>query len=139
MKKLIGSERGSCLSGEEFKQQKLEEIGKVGEHHFGHWFRDKSSASGGRVPWLNSPFGAARTIVGLRVILEEVADASQSTEVSAHDRYLKGYKLIKQRDRQMANAFNDFRRSTAVMQLRMKLLTDVTASLCLLVCRRFLL
>ena len=61
-------------------------------------------------------------------ILEEVAAASQGAEGSAHDRYLKVYKVIKERDKQMANAFDDFRRSTAVMQLgimrRMKLLTD---------------
>ena len=61
-------------------------------------------------------------------ILEEVAAASQSADGSAHDRYLKVYKLIQERDKQMANAFDDFRRSTAVMQLgimrRMKLLTD---------------
>ena len=61
-------------------------------------------------------------------ILEEVAVASRGKEDTAHDRYLKVYKLIQERDEQMANAFDDFRRSTAVMQLgimrRMKLLTD---------------
>jgi hypothetical protein len=62
-------------------------------------------------------------------ILEEVAAImSRSAEESAHARYVKVYKLIKDRDKQMANAFGDFRRSTAVMQLgimrRMKLLTD---------------
>ncbi len=61
-------------------------------------------------------------------ILEEVAAASQGAGGSAHDRYLKVYRLIEERDEQMANAFNDFRRSTAVMQLgimrRMKLLAD---------------
>ena len=61
-------------------------------------------------------------------ILEEVAAASQDARGSAHDRYVKVYRLIKERDKQMANAFDDFRRSTAVMQLgimrRMKLLTD---------------
>jgi hypothetical protein len=66
-------------------------------------------------------------------ILEEVAAASHGTEGSAHDRYLKVYKLVKERDKQMANAFSDWRRSTAVMQLgimrRMKLLTDQELSL----------
>ncbi len=61
-------------------------------------------------------------------ILEEVAAASRGTEGTAHDRYLKVYKLVKERDKQLAKAFDDFRRSTAVMQLvimrRMKLLTD---------------
>ena len=64
-----------------------------------------------------------------RRILEEVAAiVSGGAGGSAHDRYLKVYRLIEERDKQMANAFNDFRRSTAVMQLgimrRMKLLTD---------------
>ena len=66
-------------------------------------------------------------------ILEEATAISQGTEGSAHDRYLKVYRLIKDRDKQMANAFDDFRRSTAVMQLgimrRMKLLTDEELSL----------
>jgi hypothetical protein len=61
-------------------------------------------------------------------LLEEVGNVSRGAEGSAHDRYLNVYKLIQQRDKQMANAFDDFRRSTAVMQLaimrRMKLLTD---------------
>jgi hypothetical protein len=61
-------------------------------------------------------------------ILQEVAVASQGNEDTAHDRYLKVYQLIHERDKQMGNAFDDFRRSTAVMQLgimrRMKLLTN---------------
>jgi hypothetical protein len=60
-------------------------------------------------------------------ILEDVTDTTRSAG-SAHERYLKVYKLIEQHDKQIANAFNDFRRSTAVVQLaimrRMKLLTD---------------
>jgi hypothetical protein len=66
-------------------------------------------------------------------ILEEVAAAAQGSEGSAHDRYSKVYKLVKERDKQMAHAFDDFRRSTAVMQLgimpRMKLLTEEELSL----------
>jgi hypothetical protein len=61
-------------------------------------------------------------------ILEEVAAASRGPEASPWDRYAKVRKLIKERDKQMANAFGDFRRSTAVWQLgimrRMQLLTD---------------
>jgi hypothetical protein len=68
-----------------------------------------------------------------RQILEEVAAASQGGQGSAHDRYLRVYRLIQERDKQLANAFNDFRRSTAVMQLgiirRMRLLTDEELSL----------
>jgi len=62
-------------------------------------------------------------------LLEEVAAVvNRSAEGSAQSRYVKVCKLIKDHDRQMATAFGDFRRSTAVMQLgimrRMKLLTD---------------
>jgi hypothetical protein len=61
-------------------------------------------------------------------ILEEVVAASRDARGSPHDHYLKVYKLITERDEQLSNAFDDFRRSTAVMQLgimrRMKLLTD---------------
>jgi hypothetical protein len=62
-------------------------------------------------------------------ILEEVAAiASRSTEASAHARYMEIYKVIRDRHKQMANVFGDYRRSTAVLQLglmrRMKLLTD---------------
>lgn len=66
-------------------------------------------------------------------ILEEVTAASQRTGGSAHDRYMKVYRLIHERDKQIAKAFNDFRRSTAVMQLAimrmMGLLTDEELSL----------
>ncbi len=61
-------------------------------------------------------------------ILGELMATCQLSNASAHDRYLKVYKLIKERDKQVASAFNDFRRSTAVLQLaimrRMKLLKD---------------
>lgn len=61
-------------------------------------------------------------------VLDELSAVSQDTGGAAHDRYVKAYKLIHERDEQMANAFDDFRRSTAVMQLaimrRMKLLSD---------------
>ena len=62
-------------------------------------------------------------------ILEEVkVIVSRSTDESAYARYVKVNKLIRDRDSQMAKAFGDYRRSTAVMQLgimrRMKLLTD---------------
>jgi len=66
-------------------------------------------------------------------ILDEIAVASQGAGGSAHERYLKVYQLLRERDEQIANAFNDFRRSTAVMQLgimrRMKLLADEELSL----------
>ena len=60
--------------------------------------------------------------------LDEVAAATQGMEGCAYDRYVKVYKLIRERDKELAKVFDDFRRSTAVIQLgmmqRMKLLTD---------------
>lgn len=38
--------------------------------------------------------------------LEEVADASQGTEGSSHDRHLRLCRLITQRDQQLARAFS---------------------------------
>jgi len=37
--------------------------------------------------------------------------------MSSHERYLSLYKLIEQRDDDVARGFNDFRRSTALMQI----------------------
>jgi hypothetical protein len=65
-------------------------------------------------------------------ILQEVATVSRGAG-TAHARYLKVYRLIRQHDKEIARAFNDFRRSTAVMQLgimrRMRLLTDEELSM----------
>jgi len=61
-------------------------------------------------------------------ILDELARIIESGQGTAHDKYLHIYKLIEKRDRELGTAFNDFRRSTAIMQLivmrRMGLLTD---------------
>ena len=61
-------------------------------------------------------------------VLEEVAATCQDTKGSAHERYLKVFKLIDERDKEIARLFNDYRRSTALMQLaimrKTKLLTD---------------
>lgn len=60
--------------------------------------------------------------------LDQLANAAQTHEGSAHHRYLRAYKLLEQRDKELGRAFNDFRRSTAVIQLTvmrsMGLLTD---------------
>jgi len=60
-------------------------------------------------------------------VIEEIATASRG-QGTAHERYLKIYKIIEERDETMAKVFDDFRRSTAVFQLgllrRIKLLTD---------------
>jgi len=61
-------------------------------------------------------------------VLDELAAILKSGDGTAHDRYIRAYKLLKNRDRDMARAFDDFRRSTAVLQLaimrRLHLLTD---------------
>ena len=63
-----------------------------------------------------------------RRILEEIAAAGRKGNGTAHERYLEIYKIIEERDRDLARVFNDFRRSTAAIQLglmrRMNLLTD---------------
>src|SRR5580692_11061156 len=60
--------------------------------------------------------------------LSDLAAVARGTEGTAHQRYLRAWKLIQGRDEELARAFNDLRRSTAVMQLgimrRMGLLTD---------------
>ena len=50
-------------------------------------------------------------------VLAEVAQLSSETGKSEHDRYLAVYTLIKRRDKELANAFNDLRRSTALLSL----------------------
>ena len=61
-------------------------------------------------------------------VLDELAPILKSADGTAHDRYIRAYKLLKNRDQDLARAFDDFRRSTAVLQLaimrRMRLLTD---------------
>jgi len=61
-------------------------------------------------------------------VLDELAASTKAGEGTAHDRYLRAYKLLESRDKELARAFNDFRRSTAVIQLAimrmMGLLTD---------------
>jgi hypothetical protein len=61
-------------------------------------------------------------------VLQEVAAASQAPEGSAHERYLHVFGLVRERDRELADAFDAYRRSTAIMQLqimrRMGLLTE---------------
>ena len=50
-------------------------------------------------------------------VLGDVGRIASDGKQSFHDRYLEIYKLIDERDDELARAFNDFRRSTAIMQL----------------------
>ena len=50
-------------------------------------------------------------------VLSEVARLATDTQKDSHARYLAVYRLIRQRDRELADAFNDPRRSVALRQL----------------------
>ncbi len=50
-------------------------------------------------------------------ILAEVARLASDTSTGSHERYLLVYDLVQQRNADIAAAFDDFRRSTALRQL----------------------
>ncbi len=50
-------------------------------------------------------------------VLSEVAGLAAETGRSSHDRYVDIYELINKKDKQMADAFDDIRRSTALLQV----------------------
>ncbi len=50
-------------------------------------------------------------------VLEEVRSVTADCSAGYHDRYLKVHALLRRRDKTMARAFNDLRRSTAVVLL----------------------
>ncbi len=50
-------------------------------------------------------------------VLEEVDAIAKDESKSFHERYLAIYKLIQREDKEMANVFNDYRRSTAFWQI----------------------
>ncbi|MCI0743676.1 MAG: hypothetical protein L0Y72_31990 [Gemmataceae bacterium] len=61
-------------------------------------------------------------------VLIDIARLASDIKKSSHERYLAVFKLIEERDEELAGAFNDMRRSTAFFQLarisRNELLTD---------------
>jgi hypothetical protein len=50
-------------------------------------------------------------------VLQECAGVLAETDLTAHERYLKLFKLIDRRDDELAGAFDDLRRSTAIFRL----------------------
>jgi hypothetical protein len=58
-------------------------------------------------------------------VLEECAAVTRATESSAHEKYLRLFRLIKARDNSIAGAFNDLRRSTAIQRLAGMMLLGV--------------
>jgi hypothetical protein len=49
--------------------------------------------------------------------LQEIENICLESERSSHQRYLDLYKLIKRRDKELGNLFDDLRRSTATLQI----------------------
>ncbi len=50
-------------------------------------------------------------------VLSEIVTLASETNKTNRERYLALYQMVKERDHQIADAFNDNRRSTAVQQL----------------------
>jgi hypothetical protein len=50
-------------------------------------------------------------------VLGEVESTLAKPGESAHERYTRIYKLMRDRDKELSRAFDDFRRSTAFMQI----------------------
>ena len=55
-------------------------------------------------------------------VLEECATVIRDTKTSSHDRYLQLFRLVKEHDQNIAAAFDDLRRSTAIQRLASMLL-----------------
>ena len=55
--------------------------------------------------------------VAVRVAHRELQSVAADTSKTPHERYLAIYKLIHRRDKELARAFDDLRRSTALTQL----------------------
>jgi mRNA degradation ribonuclease J1/J2 len=52
-----------------------------------------------------------------RRVLDEIQRVIADTSRSSHERYLEVYDLTRRRDRELADAFNDMRRSRAFVRL----------------------
>lgn len=61
-------------------------------------------------------------------VIDELVNVAADGGKSHHERYLALFRLIRDRDKELAGAFDEFRRSTAVLQLSLikslGLLTD---------------
>src|SRR5690625_163086 len=58
-------------------------------------------------------------------ILDESRNICAEKSLTAHERYGKLYDLIQERDKEMARAFDDFSRSTAVICLKVMVFYDL--------------
>ena len=50
-------------------------------------------------------------------VLREAVEIARSPDGTNHERYLKLYRFIREQDRDMATAFDDYRRSTARVKI----------------------
>lgn len=50
-------------------------------------------------------------------VLSEIAELASASGQGSHQRYLDVFDLVKRRDKELASAFNDMRRSTALLRL----------------------
>lgn len=61
-------------------------------------------------------------------VLDEIGRLAQDSSKGSHERYLEVYRRLQERDKQLADMFDDVRRSTALLQLARiqseQLLTD---------------
>ena len=58
-------------------------------------------------------------------VLAEVERTVRSGGGTAHERYVQVYQLLKKRDKELAQAFDDYRRSTAFAQLVTMMSTEL--------------
>jgi hypothetical protein len=60
-------------------------------------------------------------------VLEECAAVTREAGLSAHEKYLRLFRLINERDKRIAGAFDDLRRSTAIQRLAGMMILGVVA------------
>jgi hypothetical protein len=61
-------------------------------------------------------------------ILADCATVIQNARLSNHERYLRLHRLIQERDDDIAKAFNDLRRSTAMQRLASMILLEAVTN-----------
>jgi hypothetical protein len=61
-------------------------------------------------------------------VLDEGAAVIRDDKDSAHDRFLRLFRLVRERDDRIAGAFNDLRRSTAIQRLAAMINLGVVSS-----------
>src|SRR2546427_8243294 len=84
---------------------------------------NRYAANGGRVTFPEHDWRLLRVVHRTALdryctrVLEECVATIRGTDISPHDRYLRLFRLLKERDESIATAFDDLRRSTAIQRL----------------------